>query len=314
MKALKLSTLAAFLLVLSACTKDVDTLSTSSTSLSASTSAPSEEQTIGANKVAGQTVQLQTLSVSPAINYSITPNEVVEGGSTTLTGEITFQQEVKQFNYSIQYAAMQTNGEWGTWIDTDLGDQIKIGKDEPGSKSFPISVPIDTDELGLTPGVYGWKIHIAGGDLKNEQMFSEIKTLKVIKACDPLAVVASLGTPENLGGNKYRFTVTYTVTSCPAVGSAKLQGGLTAFSTMVNSYDGQDQKGVERKETNNSNFIYYWNFNVTAGYQNTFTMVFEKEIKEAGPQEITGTWSVSYKNPTTGLEEKALAQPVVFTK
>lgn len=306
MKALKLSSIALCVFALvSSCTKDSLETSTASSSslqsvLGANGKGTAEPQSGGSQQNARKTTATVAYTVAPAL-ASLTDN-------VTISGTITLAAPADQFVYGVDVTKKDADGNWVAFPVTGMSGNVNLANGQTtSSENFTYSFLAST----WGPGEYRIRIHVGGQDVDN--MFSDEKTL-IIKDCEALNATGRLVTAEPLGNNNYRFTVTYTVKSCPAMGAAKLQGGLTAFSSIVNSYDGSEQKGVERKETNNSNFIYYWLFNITENYSNTFTMVFEKEIKEDGLQNITGAWSVSAKDPSTGSEVRVDIPAVTFTK
>jgi hypothetical protein len=320
MKTFKLSIIALCLFgTFTSCTKDSLQTSTASTASIESVSGNSgrggteiQPAEPGSSQGGGQ--QNGTLGgngnnkTTATVDFTVSPATASLNETVTINGTITLADPADQFVYEVEISTKYANGTWTAFESTGYTGNVNLDAPQTiSSKTFNFSF------LGsvLGAGEYRLRIHVGGQDVEN--MFSDVKTL-TIKNCQALKAEGKLMDANSLGNNMYRFTVTYTVTSCPEMGAAKLQGGLTAFSSVVNSYDGSEQKGFERKETNNSNFIYYWMFNISGNYSNTFTMVFEKEIKEEGLQNITGAWSVSAKDPSTGDEVRVDIPPVTFTK
>ncbi|HEY1114496.1 MAG TPA: hypothetical protein VGE66_13085 [Chitinophagaceae bacterium] len=201
--------------------------------------------------------------------------------------------------------------------------QMLVGTEYVGVGA-PVNVTTSNHEVTytFTPTVvgdeaYSFKVHYvaAGCDGFNENMSGEFP-LKVVEPCLPLALKGELTKHTPLGNNKYEFEVTYTVTSCPAMGAAKLQGGLTAVTGFTDAgmwTNDTEAEGEERKHTQNDNHIIMWNFQIGEQYERIFKVTFTKELKGTAPYELTGQWSVSAKDPITGIEIKPTAAPITFT-
>jgi hypothetical protein len=315
MKALKLSTLAACLLLfVASCTKTVDTLSSSSTSTTSSQNA-----VMGA-KAGGQGGEQQggsqqgqpdnpgggNTKVTPALTITYNPTIGIKDQPVTVTGTFDGTTAIPQCGkFQLQQLV---NGAWvavGTQVDvTPTNDEITY--------TFTPTV--------VGPTAYSFRLHyIASGQgCDFNQVMSEPYTLEVVNPCLPLnLVIAEVKGTQQAGTNMYDFEVTYRVTSCPSYTGAKLQGGLTA----VTGFDGSDLSssdaaaiGQERKNTNNDNHIIQWNFEMGANYNHWFKVKFTKELKTAGTHQITGNWSVEATNPNTGEKVRVETPSAVFTK
>mgnify|MGYP003578417772 CR=1 FL=1 len=305
MKTLKLGSLAAIvacLTLFTACTKDISsTPSDSSTSQNAQLSNKGK----GGNEVdasSNRQSEPTQIAATAAFDLSFNPAVAMQGQDVNLVAKVNFSDPVKQLQCIIEYSTDGSN-----WVNYRT-----IGIKEVESIS---TYTFDTTFNAETIGVTYWRVHLAGKDVAPQQI-SNVLRFEVKKACNELKLIAQepVGVPSIKGGNWYDFTVTYKVSSCKALQNAKLQGGLTAFSTAPEALDANDVAGTIRKMTNNENYIINWSLNVTEGYENTFTIKFSKELKGEGSYQITGGWSVEGIDAKTGETIRVDVPEVYFSK
>ena len=160
--------------------------------------------------------------------------------------------------------------------------------------------------------VYEFKVnYIKAGcaDYKTEASSSFF--LDVVEPCNGLTLEGSAtGAPCLDATGMYNFQITYVVKACNIeYDYLKLQGGLTAASTLVNATAGY---AWEVGNGNNPNSIIKWIETATLpGGTKTYTATFRKAYAGSGPMTITGNWSV--KASMNGVET-AVAEfaPITF--
>ena len=304
MKTLKLGSLAAIvacLTLFAACTKDISSTPSDSTT---SQNAQLSNKGKGGNEVDASTSkqnQPEKISATALFDLSFSPAVAMQGQDVNLVAKVDFSEEVNQLQCIIQNSTDGVN-----WVEYRA---IGIKSSEAIT-----TYTFDTTFKAETVGVTYWRVHLAGKDVAPHQN-SDVVRFEV-KACEALKLVAQepVGVPSAKGGNWYDFTVTYKITSCKPLQNAKLQGGLTAFSTEPTSVDANGIAGNIRKKTNNENYIVNWNLDINEGYENTFTIKFSKELNGDGPHQITGSWSVEGIDPKTGETIRVEVPEVYFSK
>ncbi|MBC5994648.1 hypothetical protein [Pontibacter cellulosilyticus] len=272
------------LCIFSSCSKDTDEINPS---LDNTISADAKPQNPGPTQA--------TLSIS----FNPNPVYVNENAVVTATiapkpgeGELWLQKGVDDMgNHTTAALAV----DWVTVAKTD------VSTSDNASYNF----------ISTTAGMYGFRakyVPKGGSGVLAKDVTSDIQ---VIRNCTGITLNGAIISSSNVG-KMYTFTVAYTVDSCMDLYGAKLQGGLTSFTSNVST--NQDSgNNASMKMLGNSNYIITWLVgDITNGFQNKYYVTFSKELKDAGEHNILDTWSIEGQDVNTNPVKVEFA-PINFT-
>jgi hypothetical protein len=272
MKALQLSILAFLCLgVFSSCTK--------------TDSAEFNEADMLAGRGNPNNPDVGSSSSDVPLEIAFNPSPVVEGQPMTITGSIsTSTNTIAPECGKIQLQVW--NPSTSDWDNIGEADITSTNQEVIVTDFVPALVGTD---------VYKFRLHyIKGGCPGYANSFSDEFFLTVLPACSGLGIEGVVTSAENLNDGNYLFTVTYTVTTCTLeFNKLKTQGGLTAWTTFVSAYGGENWfPGTS------TNQIIRWEELAPAGQllsnaTRNYVVKFKKAWNGEDPITITGDWSVS---------------------
>lgn len=132
-------------------------------------------------------------------------------------------------------------------------------------------------------GKYEYRSHYIP---KGGSGFSEAKaynTVEFINSECSESLTAKVTNATPLGNNNYTIEVTFTLNTCETYSNVKVQGGLTAHVSNINT------DATLSHEVGQGNQIRYWEEASLAAGTHTYTVTFNKEMK--GSDFVTGDWS-----------------------
>jgi len=151
-------------------------------------------------------------------------------------------------------------------------------------------------------GIYGFRAHYipAGSGQKQAQLTNDLIVIENCVNLNLAPTVSSVLPVTNANGTiTATITVNYRLTACENLTKIKLQGGLTAGSTVMNTFP----LGVEKNNRNNT-VITWDNISINAGQSLDYTVTFTKTFPGPGTYNITGDWSAKNKDVTAGYNNK----------
>lgn len=292
MKALKLSTLAACLLLFAvSCTKSSDTLSSSSTSTTSSQNAvfgakaggPGNEQQGGAQVQSNQPKDLTSITIT------LNPNPVNQNSNYTVTGTVVFPETVETGKVVIE-RAVDANDDYTSVENADDWIQFYVENITSSVTSYTITkTALATED----PGFYGFRLHFipSGGAGVKSGKSTEVN-LEVKRACVNTFTIKGNATAVPVGNGNYEFTITYELTSPVDVTGVKFQGGATSggqFAHNVTNYG-----DFEVVNANLQNTVLKWTGDLTACQPKTLTFKYKRQFScPATNALVTGDWSAS---------------------
>jgi hypothetical protein len=314
MKALKLSTICAFLLILSACTKDVDTLSTSNSSLSETSEAQLSNNKVaatgggqsggsGASGVTGGASIQGNGDVAPALTILYSSPEGTVGQPITVTGTFASGQTAPTCG-KLQIQEL-INGQWvAKAVDTD-------GNGTPDAENVNVTSIIDEVNYTFTPTVPGtpahnFRVHYIGANCRGfANSFSTGFPLNVVAACVQSFDIQKGATAVNNGDGTYDITITYILTSPKDVTGVKFQGGATSGGQ--EKHEMVDYGNTKVVHNNNQNTVLKWEGDLVACQPQTVNFTYKRKFEcPATNAVVTGNW-------TAKQGETLLADPVQVT-
>lgn len=154
----------------------------------------------------------------------------------------------------------------------------------------PVTGPFTTEITKNEAGTYEYRAHYVpkgGSGYAQAQAFGSVTFVEA--ECNQ-GMTATVTNATRLEGNNYRITVAFTLNTCESYSDVHIQGGLTAKVSNVST------NGTIRKQTNNDNYIVFWDEASLAKGTKTYYITFDKEIKGAG--DVTGDWSAKLADET----------------
>jgi hypothetical protein len=314
MKALKLSTICAFLLILSACTKDVDTLSTSSSSLSETSEAQLSNNKVaatgggqsggsGTSGVTGGASIQGNGDVAPALTILYNSPEGTVGQPITVTGTFASGQTAPTCG-KLQIQEL-INGQWvAKTVDTD-------GDGTPDADNVNVTSIIDEVNYTFTPTTPGtpahnFRVHYIGANCRGyANNFSDGFPLNVVAACVQSFDIQKSASAVNNYDGTYTFTITFTLTSPNELTGVKFQGGATSGGQ--DKHDMLSMENLVVVNDNKQNTVLAWEGNLEKCKPQTMSFSYKRKFAcPATEAAITGTW-------TAKQGETLLAEPVQVT-
>jgi len=238
--------------------------------------------------------------ITPVLNIAFNPDPAIANQPVTVTGSFNTTTGIPAPTCGKFQLQQMINGAWEQVAQGDVTTAV-----QQISYSF-VPTLVGND-------VYEFRLHyIKGGCAGFKGEISESFYLDVIQPCLGLTLEGSAtGVPSSNAPGIYDFTITYVVKACNVDYDAlKLQGGLTAASTLVEATNGFSW---EVGNGPNPNSVLKWlESSQLPGGSKTYTATFRKAYSGTGSTTITGNWSV--KASKNGVET-AVAEfaPIVFT-